>query len=33
MLSKKRKDWLLKCRKWMSVDESGDISEKLGTKK
>jgi REP element-mobilizing transposase RayT len=33
MLSKNRKDWLRNYRKWVSVEERGEVSEKLGGKK
>lgn len=33
MLSKNRKDWLRNYREWVSVDESDEVSEKLGAKK
>ena len=33
MLSKNRKDWLRRYKRWVSVEESGEVSEKLGAKK
>jgi REP element-mobilizing transposase RayT len=33
MLSKNRKDWLRNYRKWVSVEERGEVSKKLGGKK
>ena len=33
MLSKNRKDWLRYYRKWVSVEEKGEVSEKLNGKK